>query len=197
MYVHVCVLLQPFHWQSIFSVLGQHYDPNIAFTLNDLLIYNIDQHASLLREICSSAVKEHQLQQDLQSIQTAWDAAVIKTARFNADKFLFAIRPNSKEGGSRQRPREKMATFLIGGVIHASHGMQQFYKLEECDELSVMMEDHLIQLQNIHSSPYATPFRSQVENWLTSLTQLLELVNMLMKCQSLVSHMITYYVLIV
>ena len=186
-------MLQPFHWQSIFSVLGQHYDPNIAFTLNDLLVYNIDQHASLLREICSSAVKEHQLQQDLHSIQTAWDAAVIKTSRFNADKFLFAIRPNSKEGGgSQQRPREKMATFLIGGVIHASHGLQQFYKVEECDELSVMIEDHLIQLQNIFSSPHATPFRSQVENWLTSLIQLLELVNMLMKCQSLVSDVITF-----
>ena len=171
-------------------MLGQHYDPNIAFTLNDLLIYNIDQHASLLREICSSAVKEHQLQQDLYSIQTAWDAAVIKTSRFNADRFLFAIRPNSKEG-SRQRPREKTATFLIGGVIHASHSLQQFYKVEECDQLSVMMEDHLIQLQNILSSPYVTPFRSQAENWLTSLTQLQELVNMLMKCQCLVSHMIT------
>lgn len=157
--------------------------------MSDLLVYNIDQHATLLREICSSAVKEHQLQQDLYAIQTAWDAAVIKTSRFNADKYLFAIRPNSKEAdGSRQRPREKMATFLIGGVRHASHGFQQFYKLEECDQLTVMIEDHLIQLQNILSSPYVTPFRSQVENWLTSLTQLLELVNMLIKCQNLVSE---------
>lgn len=133
-------------------------------------------------------MKEHQLQQDLYTIQTAWDTAVVKTTRFNADKYLFAIRPNSKGGGSRQKPREKMATFLIGGVVHASHGFQHFYKLEDCGQLSVMTEDHLIQLQNILSSPYVTPFRSQVENWLTSLTQLLELVNMLMKCQGLVSH---------
>lgn len=161
--------------------------------MNDLLIYNIDQHASLLREICSSAVKENQLQQDLYAIQNAWDVALIETSRFNADKFLFAIRPNSKEGGgSRQKPREKMATFLIGGVIHGSHGFQQFYKLEECDQLSIMIEDHLIQLQNILSSPYVTPFRSQVENWLTSLTQLLELVNMLIKCQNLVSMYISW-----
>ena len=155
-------------------------------------MYNIDQHASLLREICSSAVKEHKLQQDLYAIQTAWDAALIKTSRFNADKFLFAIRPNSKEAsGSRQKPREKMATFLIGGVIHSSHGFQQFYQLEECDQLRAMIEDHLIQLQIILSSPYVTPFRSQVESWLTSLTQLLELVIMLTKCQSLVSDMTT------
>ena len=154
-------------------------------------MYNIDQHASLLREICSSAVKEHKLQQDLYAIQTSWDTAVIKTSRFNADKFLFAIRPNSKEGsGSRQKPREKTATFLIGGIIHSSHGFQQFYKLEECDQLSDMIENHLIQLQSILSSPYVTPFRSQVESWLTSLTQLLEMVNMLIKCQSLVSDMV-------
>lgn len=132
-------------------------------------------------------MKEHQLQQDLNTIQTAWDTALIKTIGFNADKFLFAIKPHSREGGP-QKPREKMATFLIGGVIHASRGFHQFYKLEECDQLCVMMEEHLIQLQIIQSSPYVTPFRHQVENWLTSLAQLLELVNMLMKCQSLVSH---------
>ena len=137
-------------------------------------------------------MKEHQLQQDLYSIQTAWDGAVIKTSRFNADKFLFAVMPSSRGGGgSRQRPREKMATFLIGGVIHASHGLQQFYKVDECDQLSATMEDHLIQLQNLLSSPYVTPFRSQVENWLTSLTQLLELVSTLIKCQGLVSNAIT------
>lgn len=183
-------------------MLGQHYDPNITFTLSDLLMYNIDQHASLLREICSSAVKEHQLQQDIYIIQTAWDAAVIKTSRFNAEKFLFAIRPNSKEGsGSRQKPKErfKMATFLIRGVIHSSNGIQQLNKLEDCDQMSIMIEDHLIQLQNILGSPYVTPFKSQVENLMTSLTQLLELVSMLIRCQNLVSVMINpfYYVVMV
>jgi len=166
-------------------VLGQHYNPNNPFTLSDLLLYNIDGHAALLRQICSSAVEEHQLQQDLAKIQAGWDAAVIKITRFSADKFPFAIKPTSRSG-SRSRPREKMATFLIGGVIRTSHAFHQLLKVENCDQLSVMIEDHMIQLQLLLSLPYVTSFRGQVETWITSLSQLLELISMLASCQDMV-----------
>ena len=168
-------------------MLGQHYNPNSLFTLGDLLLYNIDGHASLLKEICSSAVEEHQLQQDLAKIQGLWDGAVIKITRFSADKFSFAIKPTSR-GGSRSRPREKVATFLIGGVIRTSHAFHQLSKMDNCDQLNVMIEDHMIKLQTLLSLPHVTPFRGQVESWITSLIQLLELISMLVDCQNMVRH---------
>jgi dynein heavy chain len=60
------------HWEKVYAALQQPWYEGLSFCLEDLLSYNILNHADLVSETSAAASGEAQLEDSLETIQTGW-----------------------------------------------------------------------------------------------------------------------------
>lgn len=64
--------LQNRHWEQISNIAGVEIVPSDTHTLSDMIEFGLLTHVSKLEEISSAAIKEHALQQQLQTMKGDW-----------------------------------------------------------------------------------------------------------------------------
>ncbi|KAL3689708.1 hypothetical protein R1sor_016017 [Riccia sorocarpa] len=85
--------LKPRHWKVIFDLLKREYNPEVPFTTNDLLSYNVMEHMEEVRTISGQASKEYSFEKTLEKMLKDWDGV-----KFNVVPY--------KDSG----------TFVVGGI---------------------------------------------------------------------------------
>ena len=60
------------HFIELFSAIGLNYDANRAYTLQELIDLNLDEHSELINRIYKRALTELKLNQQFSSIENLW-----------------------------------------------------------------------------------------------------------------------------
>ncbi|CAM6082178.1 unnamed protein product [Calypogeia fissa] len=85
--------LKPRHWKQIFDLMGKPFTPEITFSTNDLLSYNIMDKLEEVRTISGAASKEYSFEKTLEKMLKDWDGV------------KFVVLPYKDSG-----------TFILGGM---------------------------------------------------------------------------------
>ena len=64
--------IRPRHWERIFAGIGEAYDPDAAFTLNQLVKAGVIEKAELVSEVSGAASGESQIEESLESVAGSW-----------------------------------------------------------------------------------------------------------------------------
>ena len=75
------VYVQPRHWKQIFLAMGETYDPDHEFTVEELLAYNLGAHADVINSVYAAAVAEFAIEQKLIKIRKMWSEREFKLAK--------------------------------------------------------------------------------------------------------------------
>lgn len=81
-------LFQPRHWKTIFLGMGEQFDPEHEFIVDELLSYNLGAHSRLINTVYSAAVAEFAIEQRLVKVQRLWEDMEFKLAKFIPESVL-------------------------------------------------------------------------------------------------------------
>ena len=73
--------MQPRHWKTIFLSMGEHFDANRDFTVEELLSFNLGAHADIINTVYAAAVSEFAIEQQLVKIRKMWIEREFKLAK--------------------------------------------------------------------------------------------------------------------
>jgi hypothetical protein len=65
------------HFIELFSAIGLNYDANRAYTLQELIDLNLDEHSELINRIYKRALTELKLNQQFAAIENLWSNKLI------------------------------------------------------------------------------------------------------------------------
>ena len=120
----------------------------------------------------------------------------LSTLRIPAEQYAFAT-PTSTElptGTTQRKQREKATTFSVGFAPPSSDHASPNYLLLVSNEaeLTLSLEDSVIQLKGFLCSPHVAGIRGKAEALLVTLRQLEELHSLVIHCQATVSVQALY-----
>ena len=65
--------------------MGEPYDPEHQFTVEELLSYNLAAHASTINDVYAAAVAEYAIEQKLIKVKKLWEEREFKLAKHIPD----------------------------------------------------------------------------------------------------------------
>ena len=70
--------------------MNETYDPNKQYTVNDLLAYDLEEHAQLIHNIYLGAIAEFDLEVKINVVSRFWEEREFKLAKHIPDSVLAA-----------------------------------------------------------------------------------------------------------
>eukprot|EP00118_Oscarella_pearsei_P012535 m.92931 g.92931 ORF g.92931 m.92931 type:complete len:3767 (+) comp36766_c0_seq1:23-11323(+) len=144
--------LQSGHWTALCVGLGLGTEEQESLTVGEMLQCDLLKHSPLIDNICLEAATLHALQLSLRQVTAAWEHKEFHLAKHIG---VFA-------------EKKELNDFLSDA-----------YLLSDIDEMKAALEDDIISLQLIVSSPAAsTDLRIHAQTWLTMLQDLASLLDL-------------------
>lgn len=69
------------HWDEIFKIVGQQFNPDAKFTVNDLLSVGIAEKLEEISRVSTNASKEFALEKALDKMGLDWQVGLSKTTQ--------------------------------------------------------------------------------------------------------------------
>ncbi|XP_041127932.1 dynein heavy chain domain-containing protein 1 [Polyodon spathula] len=156
------------HWRILFRGMELVYEPVSNMSVSDLLSKNLLEHQDFIIEIWQEGKAEFDMEQVFRKLQRRWEGEEFRLANFILTEFHKDLPPDRSKrppsGKFRQpewgRRSRDTGTFTIIGS----------------EDLRTLIEDCVMTLSIMTSSPYISEFRQEVENWEQLLQQLEELL---------------------
>ncbi|KAK6485788.1 dynein heavy chain domain-containing protein 1-like [Huso huso] len=156
------------HWRILFRGMELVYEPVSNMSVSDLLSKNLLEHQDLIIETWQEGKAEFDMEQVFRKLQRRWEGEEFRLANFiltEIHKDLPPDRSKRPPSGKFRQPEQgrrsrDTGTFTIIGS----------------EDLRTLIEDCVMTLSIMTSSPYISEFRQEVENWEQLLQQLEELL---------------------
>ncbi|XP_071803571.1 dynein heavy chain domain-containing protein 1-like isoform X3 [Asterias amurensis] len=179
--------LKPRHWKALFLSLGQVYESSHAYTVQELLSFDLSEHSLQINTICNGAAAEFALEQSLIKLRRLWEDKEFKLAKhIPVVKEKKAVLPSSSsktKRGPKGNPREA-ATRPLAATMPVITTLPDMFILIGEAELKYMLEDNLVTLQCMLVSPHLADLRTEAEVWCSTLKQVEEILDLWTACQT-------------
>ncbi|XP_066445025.1 dynein heavy chain domain-containing protein 1 isoform X2 [Eleutherodactylus coqui] len=158
------------HWAAIFAVLGKAFVEPKTLTLIELLSCPLLQEQENIQKILFQAQAEYSILLDFGKIQTFWQEKDLRLVRF----FLCLSREDPPPDPCRRPPSGKFRECAKG------HSTQDTgtYLLADMHALCSLIDDSLLSLQTIRSSPFSAGQRFEISGWIRKLMSLGQVLNL-------------------
>ena len=183
-------MLQTPYWRTLFAAVEEDYNPDHAYTLNDLILYSLLDpcHTDLIKEVCQTAERESKLKSSLHHLQKRWEKLMLTLQQKPLFSYTFVFPKSS----SPLSGNEKTTKFLFSssqqqlqdGPGQRSH----LVAAGNTKEVLVMLEEDLTELQILMGVARAETVRNHIHYWNTMLVQLHEIMQLLDTCQDKVLY---------
>ncbi|XP_056223855.1 dynein heavy chain domain-containing protein 1 [Seriola aureovittata] len=169
------------HWGAIFEGLGLLYVPEKKVTVAELMSQRLELHQKLITKICRDAQAECDMEKTFLKLQQGW-----KSRLFQLDKFTHPVWQHCElQHGLTDtgKLREGTVSNLQSASQHSCN--DSGFTIIGLELLFAEIENDLMTLSTMLKSPYSFEFRRQMENWVQSLQELEELLDLFERYQQI------------
>ncbi len=85
LFVCLCAYVQSRHWKAIFVGMGEQFDPDHEFTIQELLFYNLHANGHIINKVYRAALAENTIEQQLGKLRKLWQEKELKLAKHIPD----------------------------------------------------------------------------------------------------------------
>jgi hypothetical protein len=157
--------LKSVHWQALSVALALDIDESSSLLIGNLLDADLTKHADMIESICLEAATAFAFEQSLNKIKKNWEER-----EFHIAKHV------SLSDTMRYAKQHGHDSFSL---------LPDAFVLVQVESLRDQLEDNVMTLQLIVSSPHATEeLKAQAHMWLGILQDVARLLDMLMSCQN-------------
>ncbi|XP_073235787.1 dynein heavy chain domain-containing protein 1-like [Porites lutea] len=174
------------HWRALFIGMGQDYDPTWDFTVADLLSFHLGRYKDLISAICAGAAAEYALELQLNQLARGWEEKDFKLA-----KHIPLMRPRM-EGDQRKSAKGKRKTKKTGHGTEKKNvkvkpktpaSVPDVFILIGVGDLKCVIEDNMVTLHMMLTSPHVVDLKPMVETWITNLQEIENIIDIWADCQ--------------
>nr|XP_006818816.1 PREDICTED: uncharacterized protein LOC100376274 [Saccoglossus kowalevskii] len=149
--------LKPRHWKALFVGMGQIYQPGYAYTVADLLSFNLNEHSMLINTICAGATAEFALEQTLNKLRKMWELK-----EFQLAKHIPIIKGAKKKESPIHKGKKRG---LLKKSQAESRQLPDMYTLTGYDDLKYLLQDNQVTIQSMLGSQHLAELRPEAEKW--------------------------------
>ena len=179
------LLPQTSHWHTIFASVEEEYHPAHHYTLRDLILFHVLDNPDIVNEICHKAVKEAELRQSVSKLKERWENKLLQTHQVPLEQYQFAVSDVDSSGQqASHKPGEKIVFLSPITAPQVSQApANHLLTVSNSRELCALVEEDLVLLQVLLSSPHLGSLKIQAELWMSTLRQLMEVFSLLSSSQ--------------
>nr|XP_033804381.1 dynein heavy chain domain-containing protein 1 [Geotrypetes seraphini] len=144
------------HWRAIFSAMNVVFHEDQQLTISDLLGYPLHKHFDVITRIYNKAKASLTSLQTLQRLQNMWEQL-----EFQLTKFLLRVWHQDSAVDRLRRPTSQIRE-PEGGYFSQDTGT---FILSDTESLKMLVEDSILTLQILQSSPHAADQQQEVKSW--------------------------------
>ncbi|XP_069825385.1 dynein heavy chain domain-containing protein 1 isoform X2 [Dendropsophus ebraccatus] len=158
------------HWAAISAVMGKNCVRPETLTLMELLSCPLLREQEQIHKILLRARAEFSVHQDFGKIQALWQEREVRLVRF----FLCVCREDPSPDASRRPPSGRFRDCAQG---YSTQDTGSFL-LADTRSLCSLIDDSLLSLKTIRSSPYSAARHNEISGWIQKLKNLGQVVNL-------------------
>ncbi|XP_069825389.1 dynein heavy chain domain-containing protein 1 isoform X6 [Dendropsophus ebraccatus] len=152
------------HWAAISAVMGKNCVRPETLTLMELLSCPLLREQEQIHKILLRARAEFSVHQDFGKIQALWQEREVRLVRF----FLCVCREDPSPDASRRPPSGRFRDCAQG---YSTQDTGSFL-LADTRSLCSLIDDSLLSLKTIRSSPYSAARHNEISGWIQKLKNL-------------------------
>ncbi|XP_073525196.1 dynein heavy chain domain-containing protein 1-like [Phyllobates terribilis] len=152
------------HWVAIFAAVGKVSDGPETLTLEELLSFPLYREQEDIQKVLLGARAEFSILQEFQKIQTFW-----RQREFRLVRLFFCVSREDPTCDASKRPTSGKSRDNAKGL---SSPESSTFLLTEWRSLCGLIDDSLLSLQTIRSSPYSAVQQDEISAWIQKLRSL-------------------------
>ncbi|XP_072240771.1 dynein heavy chain domain-containing protein 1 [Leuresthes tenuis] len=166
------------HWETVFQAMGLLYVPEKKVTVADVMSQLVT-HQKLINKICRDAQTEWRMEQTFQKLCLGWEDRLFQLGEFT----LPAYRGwESQDGLTEKEKPSKDISSNVQTTSQHSHNDARFI-IRDLETHSAEIENDLMTLSTMLKSRHSDAFRLQLEDWVRSLQELANLLDLFERYQ--------------
>nr|XP_020441880.1 dynein heavy chain domain-containing protein 1-like [Monopterus albus] len=160
------------HRRAIFEGMGLLHAAEKKVTVAELMSQQLEDHQKLITKICMNAQAEHNMEQTFHKLQQGWKDRLLQLDKFTLPVWQHCKSQHGLTDTEKQptcQPTCNDARFIIIGLeIHLAE-----------------IENDLMTLSTMLKSPHSVEVRLQMEEWVQSLQELEQLLDLFERYQQI------------
>ncbi|XP_029457600.1 dynein heavy chain domain-containing protein 1 [Rhinatrema bivittatum] len=146
------------HWWTIYTAMGKVYHRDQVQTVSDLIGYPLLKHQDVITRICNKAEASLTSLKIFRKLQQTWQQREFRLAKF----FLYVWHQDPPPDHSRRLPSGQIRE-PEGAYFSQDSGT---FILTGTENLKILVEDSILTLQILQSSPHAAAGQElEMESW--------------------------------